>query len=152
MVNRYQFILPVIVLLDQLTKYWARETQGFSITSFFSLSLVKNTGAGFGILQGKTLLLIIFNIAALAILIYFYFSTTKTKISRTGLLLIISGAAGNLIDRIFLGYVTDFISFSFWPAFNIADSAITVGAAILGYCIIRDLCSKDKDPKNPAVP
>ncbi len=115
--NLRNFILITIsiIILDQLTKYFIPAT-------------VKNTAAAFGILPGQQGFLIIFSFIFIAGVIYFYPRIPKTKFPQVMMALILGGAIGNLIDRLLLGFVRDFIDVGFWPAFNIADSAITIGA------------------------
>jgi len=78
-------------------------------------------------------------VAALLLYIFFFhhrFPFVGNKLGKLALGLVLGGTVGNLIDRIYLGYVTDFIDFNFWPAFNLADSAIVVGTIILAYSLI----------------
>lgn len=114
-------------ILDQISKYFFTG-KNIEIASFFSFSYVQNTGAGFGFLQGQNSALIWLTIAFLGILFYYYDQIPEKKSIVIFVGLVLGGALGNLIDRIFFGFVKDFISFSFWPSFNIADSAITIGA------------------------
>ena len=121
--------VPTIIILDQLTKYGARvllETP-INVTNFFSFQLIYNTGASFGIFQNSNLPLIFVSIAIIAGLIYYVNKESLGNTERLLFSLIIAGAISNLIDRILFSAVTDFIYFHFWPAFNVADSAITVG-------------------------
>ena len=121
-----------VVVLDQLLKQWALHLAEpiTIIPGVFSLALATNTGSAFGILQNQNLLLAILSFLVIGLLGYYYFRGDGS-LSRPGLLLVAAGAFGNLIDRIFLGHVVDFVDFSFWPAFNLADSAITLGIAVL---------------------
>ena len=96
--------------------------------------LIKNTGAGFGILKNQTFFLGIISLIVAVTLIVYYKKIPKEKISQILFALFLGGVIGNLIDRFFRGYVIDFISFSFWPAFNIADSALTI--AVIGLVIL----------------
>lgn len=123
-------LVVIVLLLDQLSKYLVRGKliESIKLSSFFSLSFVKNTGAGFGILKGQQILLIIVSVLILAGITYYRKEIFKEKKLSILMGLIFAGGLGNLIDRLFSGYVTDFLSLSFWPAFNIADSAITLGA------------------------
>ncbi|MGM5488003.1 MAG: signal peptidase II [Nanobdellota archaeon] len=127
MVKKFYGLAALIVLIDQLTKHLVDQFVSVPVDlGLFSIILVKNTGAGFGILQGQRILLVLITIAVIFVLAY-YLNTAKEY----GLAVILGGAVGNLIDRIFLGHVIDFISFGFWPAFNIADTAITIGVAMV---------------------
>jgi len=142
------FVIALLVVsIDQLTKLWIKQNLyiGESIpeTGFFRLSHIQNTGASFGLFQDQNLVLAIISIIGICVLLlavifmyrrYPFLGTTLVKVS-LGLLL--GGMVGNLIDRLSSGYVTDFIDFSFWPAFNVADSATVVGAFLLAYALMR---------------
>jgi signal peptidase II len=139
------FILVFAILaLDQLTKLFAHKNLILNqslpiIKGVFHLSLVHNRGAAFGILKNQVLLFIITSIIAI-VLIYFNLKKIgykKLSIYSVSLSLILAGALGNLIDRLFLGYVVDFLDFRIWPVFNVADSSITIGAILLGYSIFK---------------
>jgi len=121
-----------LLLMDQLTKFFARSLldEIILIPSVLSLTYVKNTGAAFGILQGNNLLFIFLSFAALLFLFFFFneFQEKKEKILVT---LIITGVIGNLFDRLFFGFVTDFITFPYWPSFNIADALLSSSVLIL---------------------
>ena len=137
----------LIVVADQLSKAWIRanllEGQSLFETGFFRITHLHNTGAAFGLFQGQSFILTIVALIGVAVIlvygfvVYHRFSWFENLLSRFALGLVLGGAVGNLIDRIRLGYVTDFIDFGFWPAFNIADSAVTVGVIILVYSLLR---------------
>ena len=137
-------IAILILCVDQLTKFIINKNlllnQSFPlIKGIFHLTLIHNRGAAFGILKNKIPLFIFTSVLAV-ILIYFYFRKNKPKklsLPSLSLCLILGGALGNLVDRIFLGYVVDFLDFRVWPVFNLADSAITVGAILFGYSILN---------------
>lgn len=128
-----------IALLDQITKYLIQQKlltgQIVIIPGFFDLSYVQNTGAAWGIMQGFNGGLVILSIVMLAVLIIFRRSILQDcMIHRIATGLMIGGIVGNLVDRVRLGYVVDFLHF-FWrnhhfPSFNVADSAICVGVAL----------------------
>ena len=112
------------------------------IPKFFSLKFVKNTGAAFSILQGKTIVLVS---VALITVIYLFFMIKKNKLSNLetiGYSLFLAGIMGNLIDRICYGYVIDFLHFyignNSFPIFNFADICITIGAGLLLLNIIKE--------------
>lgn len=133
----------LIVLVDQATKLLvlARFAHGESlpVTPFFNLVLVYNKGAAFSFLAGaqgwQTPLLIAIAIGAIAIVSWMLWRNPARLMLDIGLTLILGGAIGNLIDRVAYGQVVDFLLFHVYgwsyPAFNVADSAITVGAALL---------------------
>jgi len=145
-------ITVLVVLLDQLSKAWIlaalRLHEGFSlIDGFFNIVHVRNPGAAFGFLaSAPPLFRYIFFIAVtlaaiLLILRYLRVSRIEETSLVSALALILAGAVGNLIDRVRFGEVVDFldvyIGVHHWPAFNVADSAITVGAACLIMVLLR---------------
>ncbi|MFA5320362.1 MAG: signal peptidase II [Candidatus Omnitrophota bacterium] len=110
------------------------------IKRLFHLTLVHNRGAAFGIFKGGVLFLIITACLAL-VLIVLYVKSRKEPlpfILKLALGLVMGGTIGNLIDRIFLGYVVDFLDLRVWPVFNAADSAITCGMALLFLYFIKN--------------
>jgi len=134
--NSFLLLITVFVLIvDQLSKFLVRKylepNQSVPIISnIFHLTYKQNTGAGFGILQNQNLFLIMVSIIVLGFAIY-YCLKSKEFILKLLLSLLSGAVIGNLIDRIFLGHVTDFLDFRIWPVFNIADSVITVTIIIL---------------------
>jgi signal peptidase II len=132
-----------IVLADQLTKWLvlARFAPGerIELTSFFSMVLVFNKGAAFSFLAAaagwQTPLLAAFALGAALVVSVLLVRAPQRRMLCTGLALILGGALGNLVDRLRFGHVVDFLDFHaagwHWPAFNVADSAITIGAALL---------------------
>lgn len=118
----------LIVLLDQLTKYLVLKSQLQINFKIFTLHLVKNTGAGFGLLKNQTLLLTIISILVTLFVIYYYKKIPKQPFPQIFTALFLAGVIGNLIDRLFRKFVIDFIDFHFWPAFNLADACITISA------------------------
>ena len=137
----------LVVLADQFSKDWIKTNlaagQSFFDIGFFQIIHVRNTGAAFGLFQDHTLVLTIISSVAVIILLFCnvslqrYLPFLNNLTGRVALGLVLGGTIGNLIDRIHLGYVTDFIDFKVWPAFNVADSSVTVGAIILAYLFIR---------------
>ena len=125
--------IAIIIIADQLSKLLIRSkflpNQSRNVISnFLSISYIQNTGAGFGILQGLNTFLIVVTIIIIVLLVYYYHKKHKNEvIPRTFFVLILGGAISNLIDRFAYGFVVDFIDFTFWPAFNIADTSITIG-------------------------
>ena len=102
------------------------------------LHYVTNTGAAFGILKDQTGFLIVTTIIGLAaIYLYYRYSPFDHLVAPVAIGMMLGGAIGNLVDRLRLGRVTDFIDFPFWPSFNVADSSIVIGIAILllGYAV-----------------
>lgn len=151
--NCFFFIFILFWLgLDQLTKFLvARSLSLYQVVEvipgFFNLTRVHNRGAIFGFLGNSSnpLVLILLNIGALlafAVVTYYFIKTPPEMfLARISFALIISGAIGNILDRIFRGYVIDFLDFYMgryhWPFFNLADSCITVGAILLIFNLFR---------------
>jgi signal peptidase II len=136
-------LAAVVFVLDQVTKHavlaYFREGANLPITSFFSLVLAFNPGAAFSFLAGaggwQRELFSAVAVAASILIVYLLWKHADERLFSFGLALILGGALGNLYDRVTLGKVVDFLLFHYagwhWPAFNLADSAITVGAAAL---------------------
>ncbi|MBW2999626.1 signal peptidase II [Candidatus Woesearchaeota archaeon] len=120
----------VVIIVDQITKLLVdKYLFGKTITiirNFLELKVVHNTGAAFGLLKGQLFLLIAVSVIIIFLVIYFLRKTPMKIVPFTALIL--GGAFGNLIDRIFFGYVVDFINVTIWSVFNVADSCITIGA------------------------
>jgi signal peptidase II len=140
-------IALLVVAADQLSKVWIRSNllvgQSLFEAGFFRIIHVNNTGAAFGLFQGQSFLLTIVALVGITVLlvyvlvIYRKFPLLDNRLGRSTLGLVLGGAVGNLVDRLRFGYVTDFISVGLWPAFNIADSAITVGVILFAYSFLR---------------
>lgn len=108
--------------------------------NIFHITVIFNTGAAFGILKGNTTLLTYLGILFIGLFIFFIKQEEKKSIIfLISCGLILGGALSNLYDRIFLGFVVDYIDLRIWPVFNLADSAISVGVAIL---LVRSLWAK----------
>lgn len=144
MIARYLWIAGIIVVADQLTKWAAvkflvRHVE-VAVMPFLNLTLVHNTGAAFGFLASaggwQKWFFIVIALAACGIVVYMLRRLTAGDLQLgVALALILGGAVGNLIDRVLYGYVIDFVDFYVghwhWPAFNVADSTITIGAILL---------------------
>ena len=151
-------LLGFIILLDQLSKLIVDRTMPLNysipvIENLFSLTYIRNTGAAFGILAGSDAayrlpFLIFFSLLAIGFIGMMLRRLPESEKGLiTALTFIMGGAIGNLIDRVVYGEVIDFLDFYWsqfhWPAFNFADSFITLGVVITSYYIIR---SKGEDP------
>ena len=139
-------VVLVVVAADQLSKMWVRSyPEGHLIheIGFFHLTHVQNSGAVFGLFQGQSFALTIIALLGvvlflcLALFLYRSLPLLASLPNRIALGLILGGTVGNLIDRLRLGYVTDFIDFRYWPAFNVADSSLVVGSIIIAYSLLR---------------
>jgi signal peptidase II len=130
-------IAAAVVALDQVTKVTIRAvlSPGEAWPDrdwLLNIVNVSNSGAAFGILQGQTVFLIVTSlIGVAAIVLYYLYPPLEHGLLRFALGLQLGGAAGNLIDRIRFGEVTDFINFDFWPAFNVADASISIGVVTI---------------------
>jgi len=125
-----------ILLLDRYSKsYVLNKILPFQsipiIKDVFHISLVYNTGTAFGILKGNNFIFIIFSVIVILSILKQFRELSSNREFAVALTLIISGAIGNLIDRISLGYVVDFLDFRIWPVFNIADISISLGIILI---------------------
>ena len=141
-------IVSTILVLDRLTKFLVSNELNLNssiplIKGIFYISLVHNRGAAFGFLKNQFPLFIATSLIAIILIWRALKSNKYSKTYTIALSLILAGALGNLVDRLLYGYVIDFLDFRVWPVFNVADSAITIGAIILGWSIIF---SKDRKP------
>lgn len=132
----------LVVTFDQLSKLWIEANRPHTelLPGFLDLVYVTNHGAAFGLLRSHTELLIALGIAgSIAIVVFFCYFSPASTLGNLSFALILGGAVGNLVDRIRLGYVIDFISIRLvrWPPFNVADAAITVGIFALIYYFYR---------------
>lgn len=150
---RWYALAAVIVILDQVSKQWISATLNYGepvvFTSFFNFTLLHNPGAAFSFLSEAggwqrwffTVVAVVISV----ILVVWISRIAHRRYEALALALILGGALGNVYDRVLLGYVVDFVVVHYqnyyWPAFNIADAAITVGAGVL---IFDMLFSKDK--------
>ena len=143
MLNRWLWLSALVIVLDQLSKAWITNHFAYgerlTILSVFNLVLAHNTGAAFSMLNNaggwQRWMFSAIAIGASAWIVWLLRKHLQQKLFCLALALILGGALGNLIDRIAYGYVVDFLDF-YWntyhfPAFNLADSTITCGAALL---------------------
>jgi signal peptidase II len=153
--SKYRLSLIIgglVLLLDQITKILVDKTMSLYhtieiIPNFFALTYLRNTGAAFGFLAGDQsvyrvgFFLLVSSIAVGCIFYLLKTARPEKKILLVSLSLILGGAIGNMVDRLRLGEVIDFILVHYynlyWPAFNVADSAITIGVGLLIFQMIR---------------
>ena len=163
--RRYHLLIALLVLcLDRATKWIVAQKIDLHdsvqvIPGFFRLTHVQNSGAAFGLFadspsQWKIAVLVLFSIVALVIVSALLWRNSHSMSSTgVGLALILGGALGNLWDRLMSGRVVDFLLFYIgdypWPAFNVADSAIVVGAGLL---VLEVLWAKTPAPEKSSVP
>ena len=140
-------VIPLVAGLfifsfDRISK-WAvmksfAEAQSLAVwPGIFHITRVNNTGAAFGILKNSTPLLAVISIGCLAALLVMIVRSRSLNAGVMAWVLVAAGAAGNLYDRIFYGYVVDFLDFRVWPVFNIADSSICVGVLFITICLFK---------------
>lgn len=134
----YELIIAILIGLDQLSKYWALnylQKIGSTpvIQNVFHLTYVENRGAAFGMFQNNQMIFVVVAIVASIFGLYYLHTKKMHSIGKVGIMLIISGAIGNLIDRVRLGFVVDYFDFRIiWEyVFNVADVFVVVGTAML---------------------
>lgn len=150
---RLALLAGVVVALDQFTKLIITRTLTVGesrtvIDGVLSISHVRNTGAAFGLLRGRSGLLALAATVGIVILVG-VIVRHPPRLTGVGAALIAGGAVGNLLDRIVRdwplnGSVVDFVDFRYWPAFNVADSAITIGALIF---VVAGFRERDEEPR-----
>lgn len=139
---RFLGISMAVFAVDRITKIAATAAlaSGQSVPvapNIFHLTIVRNTGAAFGLMKDQRLFFIFISILAIVFSIqYIWKNRDAGFIALLAFGLITGGALGNLLDRIKYGYVIDFLDFRIWPVFNIADSAISIGVVLLSWLIL----------------
>jgi len=149
------FIITLSILfLDQLTKLLVTKNLLLNqslpvIRGIFHITLIYNRGAAFGMLKNQARLFIFVSLFAVVLIMAVLKKNKYRKSSfyNISLSLILAGALGNLIDRLIRGHIIDFLDFRIWPVFNLADSAITIGAILLGYAILIESNNKTLNTK-----
>ena len=163
--RRYNMLLGVgslVVLIDQITKIWIDKTMNLYestpiVPGLLDLHYIRNTGAAFGFLSGShagfriPFFLLVSSVAIGIILFLFHKLEDSEVVMPLALSLVLGGAIGNLIDRIRLGEVIDFILFHYkafqWPAFNVADIGITIGVTLL---VLKIFLLEKREPAESA--
>lgn len=134
-------LVALVFLADQLTKSLVREflalRESFPDQGFFRITHTFNTGSAFGLFQDQNIPLILVSVVGITILLLIYRGRRRRpNLFRLSLGLQIGGAAGNVVDRVRLGHVTDFVDVGAWPIFNLADASIVVGLALLAWILL----------------
>jgi signal peptidase II len=143
------FILILGILLDRISKIWALNTLASGkdiviIKNLFSFSYLENRGAAFGIFQNRLIFLTLITVIVILGVVYFIIKYKPTsKLLKISLALIISGAIGNFIDRIYYKFVVDFIMLHYkdvyyFPTFNVADMLVVLGTILLAIYILKE--------------
>ncbi len=136
---KYYLIGLLLVILDQATKILFYEK--YYDFGLIAITFVRNTGISFGLLEGSNYVIAVVSVLVL-IGLWYYRKEFKGK--ETWLLLLVSGIIGNFLDRVFRGYVVDFIDLKFWPVFNFADAYLFVGVAMIIILTLREEYKKKK--------
>jgi len=135
-------IILILLAVDIITKQWALNVLAKSqditvIKGFFDLAYLENRGAAFGILQNKVIFLALVTSVVILIMVFYMIKyKPQSKLLRYSFYLIMAGAVGNLIDRVRLGFVVDFLQFHYkevyyFPTFNMADTFVVIGTALM---------------------
>ncbi|NOQ93233.1 MAG: lipoprotein signal peptidase [Methylophaga sp.] len=140
---KYLWLSGLVIVLDQISKWvmvsWLSLYETVAVIPYFNLTMAHNTGAAFSFLAGaggwqRWFFVCLTAVISIGLFIWLR-KLAKTKLEAVSISLILGGAIGNVIDRLYFGYVIDFLDVYYgtyhWPAFNIADSAICIGAALL---------------------
>ena len=140
-------VVPVVVALDQMTKYLVVSGLGLyeswvpipALAGVLEIHYITNTGVAFGLFQRGGFIFKILPILISAVILYYYMTLSAGQwLIRLALGLQMAGALGNLIDRLRIGHVIDFIHVPYWPVFNVADSAVTTGTVLLVLLLLRE--------------
>jgi len=139
------------VFADQITKHVVSDNlsldEGLHVAGPFSIHHVQNSGIAFGLFASATVVVIVLTAVAVGwMLLFFARSGARHPILPAALGLVIGGSLSNLVDRVRLGHVTDFLDFRYWPAFNLADSFIVIGVLVL----FASLLMNDREPRRRA--
>lgn len=151
-------LMAVIVVLDQVTKYAVVENLFYGqsvevIPGVLNFTYVRNEGAAFGSMDdARWIFMSLSTVAIVAILVYMFWKKPQSKMLLAALTMITGGGIGNMIDRVWLGYVIDFIDFCAFPkiwvwVFNVADAFVCVGAGMLALWMILDAVREYKEIK-----
>lgn len=138
-----------LLAADQLSKYvvraWLDPHNLISVLPFFRLEHIQNSGIAFGMMDGHTTLILAVGTVIVVLLVGAAVYTSNNSRLAWPMAFLVSGSAGNLIDRAVNGSVTDFLHFQFWPAFNLADSYIVIGVALLAYRLLTEVPGKARE-------
>lgn len=145
-------VIAAVIGLDQLTKWLTvvnlAEYESFPLwQDVLHFTYVKNTGMAFGMLKDHRWVFMVFStIAIVALIVYLFRFRPESRWMQVAMAMIIGGGIGNMIDRVLLGYVVDFIDFTLinFAVFNVADSFVCIGAGIMILCLVLDLIKEIK--------
>ncbi|MBE6702564.1 MAG: signal peptidase II [Ruminococcaceae bacterium] len=151
-------IIAGVIALDQISKALVLahlfEGQFRLIPGVLHFTYVENRGMAFGMLSEHRWVFMVLSVIGIGLVIFYMLRYVKSTLGRVALSMIIGGGIGNMIDRVWLGFVVDFIDFCAWPkvwswVFNIADAAVCVGAALFILQLIIELVQEIKKKKDP---
>ncbi len=155
---RWLWLAVFVLILDQVSKWaataWLSYAEPVPVMPLLNMTLLHNTGAAFSFLASaggwqRWFFTLIALAISIALVIWLWRLPARERLTGAALALVLGGALGNLIDRVLYGYVVDFIDVYYgswhWPAFNIADSAITVGVALLLWTSLRPAASAPRN-------
>ncbi len=139
-------IMILVLLLDLFSKHLVQVTESLHhvvlIKGFFHITYAQNTGMAWSMLSGQIPFLSLVSAVAIGFMLYYLYVKKPDLVSRIALSLMIGGAAGNLFDRLYFGYVRDFLDFYIFgydfPIFNIADSALCIGVFLLALASLKE--------------
>lgn len=152
----FVLVALLVAAIDQVSKTWIRTNlelgQSLPVTGWLKLTYVHNSGSAFGLFPEHSQVLLVIALIGIAFFIIImlfarrWLPVLDNLPARIALGLMLGGNIGNVIDRIRIGYVTDFINFGFWPAFNAADSALVCGSIIIAFILLVSIFNeKDRD-------
>ena len=150
--RRIALIALLVIIADQITKLAAERALSLGrsvpvVKNIFHFTLVFNKGAAFGMLKAQAPFFIALGVICVIFMLFYLPRLRKDTLPvRVAFALLLGGIIGNLIDRLRFGYVIDFLDFRIWPVFNIADSAITIGALFLILQLLRRKTKNASDP------
>ncbi len=154
-------VAGLVILADQASKLAVVHWLGPDATNHrveilgraLAFQYLENTGAAFGVLDRQgTFLTVLAGVVVAALLGYYLRSGRTSVLLALSLGLVSGGALGNVIDRVRLGYVVDFVAVGIWPKFNVADSAVTVGVVLLAWVLMREPELTNERPENAVQP
>ena len=131
---KLSWLIVILVFLEQITKVFFIG-KNIVIFEYFSFNYVTNTGVSFGLFKGYNLFFIFMTLIVIIFILSLYDKDKKYQMSFN---FILAGAIGNLFDRVFRGYVIDFIDLKFWPVFNLADTFIIIGVVLFLYYLWKE--------------
>lgn len=150
-------VAALLIVVDQFTKYLALTSLKpvgsiIFVEGFMDFTFVENRGVAFGMFSGQKWFILLLTSVIVAVLVYYFIRLPHSRQYnwvRGAMVLVLAGALGNMIDRIFRGYVVDFFEFTFfdWPVFNVADIYVVVGVILLAILILFVIKDEPKEKK-----